>query len=257
MSNRRRVLVLIVIALMEVLSVTPIWAAQTDVLRDVQTAFEREVGGIDVDSIYREKLMRQAEDFIRQSQVQFDSSQFFLLVDRNHAEQKAFLAFYDVTEGKVTLIGGEKTSTGNPARRGFFETPTGIFPNKPANMSYRALGTKNSKGWRGLGAKGSRVWDLGWQRTVKGRGEPMDIRMLVHATDPEFGESRLGRVDSKGCIRIPARFNKFLDHYGVLDREYEGSVKAKYVLPAKRSPVPFAGKFIVVIDSEESRGPAT
>lgn len=252
MSNRRRVLVLIVVAFF----VAPARAAQTDVLRDVQNAFEREVGGIGVDSIYREKLMRQAEDHIRQSR-QFDVSQFFLLVDRSHEVQKAFLAFYDTTEGKVTLIGGEPISTGNPKRHGFFETPTGIFENKPANMSYRALGTKNSKGWRGLGAKGSRVWDLGWQRTVKGRGEPMDIRLLIHATDPEFGEPRLGRVDSKGCIRIPAQFNRFLDYHGVLDQEYEASVKAKYVLPAKRSPVPFAGKFIVVIDSEESREPAT
>ncbi|MCR4276102.1 MAG: hypothetical protein NUV90_01830 [Candidatus Parcubacteria bacterium] len=256
MSNRRRVSVLVVIALLTALSVAPIWAAQTDVLRNVQNAFEREVGGIGVDSIYREKLMRQAEDLIRQSR-QFDSPQFFLLVDRNHEVQKAFLAFYDTAEGKVTLIGGEHISTGNPKRRGYFETPTGVFENKPANMSYRALGTKNSRGWRGLGAKGSRVWDLGWQRTVKGHGEPMDIRMLVHATDPQFGEPRLGRVDSKGCIRIPAQFNRFLDYHGVLDREYETSIKAKYVLPAKRSPVPFAGKFIVVIDSEESREPAT
>lgn len=256
MSNRRRVLVLIAIALLTALFATPVWAGQEDVLRDAQTAFAREVGGIDVYVAYREKLMRQAEDFVHRSQAQFDSSQFFLLVDRNHEEQKAFLAFYDVAEGKVTLIGGDKVSTGNPKRRGFFETPIGVFENKPANMSYRALGTKNSKGWRGLGAKGSRVWDLGWQRTVKGSGEPMDIRMLVHTTDPDQGESRLGRVDSKGCIRVPARFNKFLDHYGVLDREYEGSVKAKYVLPANREPVPLAGKFIVVIDSGESQEPA-
>lgn len=245
--------VLIVIAAFASASV---WADQADVLRDVQNAFEREVGGIGVDSIYREKLMHQAEDLIRQSR-QFDSSQFFLLVDRNHEVQKAFLAFYDTTEGKVTLIGGEHISTGNPKRHGYFETPTGVFENKPANMSYRALGTKNNKGWRGLGHKGSRVWDLGWQRTVKGRGEPMDIRMLVHATDPQFGEPRLGRVDSKGCIRIPAQFNRFLDYHGVLDQEYEASVKAKYVLLAKRIPVSFAGKFIVVIDSEESREPAT
>jgi hypothetical protein len=247
-----RVLVLIAVAFF----IAPARAAQTDVLRDVQNAFEREVGGIGVDSIYRERLLHQAEDLIRQSQ-RFDSSQFFLLVDRNHEVQKAFLAFYDVAEGKVTLIGCEKISTGNPKRRGYFETPTGVFENKPANMSYRALGTKNSKGWRGLGAKGSRVWDLGWQRTVKGRGEPMDIRLLVHATDPEFGESRLGTVQSEGCIRIPSQFNRFLDYHGVLDQEYEASVKAKYVLLAKRELIPFAGKFIVVIDSGESQEPAT
>jgi hypothetical protein len=249
MGNRWRVLVLIATALPAVLSAAPVRAAQADVLRDVQTAFEREVGGIGVDSVYREKLTHQTEELLRRNRAEFDSSQFFLLVDRNHEVQKVFVAFYDAAEGKVTLIGAEKTSTGNPARRGYFETPTGIFENKPANMSYRALGTKNSKGWRGLGAKGSRVWDLGWQRTIKGRGEPMDIRLLVHATDPEFGEPRLGHVDSKGCVRITAQLNRFLDRYGVLDQEYEGNVKAKYVLLPHRSPIPFAGKFVVVVES--------
>jgi len=234
---------------------TPVHASQADVLRDVQAAFEREVGGIGVDAIYREKLILQSGRVVRQSQ-RFDSSQFFLLVDRNHSVQRAFLAFYDSAEGKVILVGGERTSTGNPARRGFFETPTGIFENKPANMSYRALGTKNSKGWRGLGAKGARVWDLGWQRTAKGRNEPMDIRLLVHSTDPEFGEPRLGTIDSKGCIRITAQFNRFLDYHGILDKEYETSAKAKYVLLAKRDPLPLAGKFIVVIDSGEFQRPA-
>ena len=241
-----------------VFSVIPIWGAgQADVLHDVQMIFTHEVGGILIDSGYRETVVRQAEDLVRLSQERFGSSQFFLLVDRNHAMQKAFLAFYDVTEGKVILIGGDKASTGNPNRRGYFETPTGVFENKPTNMSYRALGTKNKLGWRGLGHKGSRVWDLGWQRTVKGRGEPMDIRMLVHATDPDHGEKRLGTIQSKGCVRIPARFNRFLDYYGVLDREYEISEKARYVLLPHRSPLPFAGKFVVIIDSGESPGPAT
>lgn len=235
--------------------VAPVWANQADVLRDAQATFEREVGGITIDPAYRDVFVRQTEDLIRQSR-QFNSPQFFLLVDRNHEVQKAFLAFYDTTEGKVTLIGGEHISTGNPKRRGYFETPTGVFENKPANMSYRALGTKNSKGWRGLGAKGSRVWDLGWQRTVKGRGEPMDIRMLVHATDPQFGEPRLGRVDSKGCIRITGRFNRFLDYYGALDRAYEENAKARYVLLAGRKPALFAGKFVVVIDSGEFQKPS-
>ena len=239
-----------------VFAFAPVWAVQAEVLREVQDAFEREVGGIGIDSIYREKLLRQVEELVRQSQAKLDSSQFFLLVDRNHEIQKAFVVFYDVTEGKVVLIGGEKISTGNPKRRGYFETPTGIFPNKPANMSYRALGTKNKHGWRGFGVKGSRVWDIGWQRTVKGNGEPMGIRMLVHATDPESGEQRLGSIQSKGCIRVTWRFNRFLDYYGVLDREYEANVKAKYVLLAKRAPVSFAGKFVVIIDSGEFQRPA-
>ena len=249
--------VLICVGVLAAFSLVSIRAAgQENVLHDVQSTFAREVGGVTVDSFYREKVLRQIEDLIRLSQIKFDSSQFFLLVDRNHAEQKAFLAFYDVVEGKVILVGADKVSTGNPKRLGYFETPIGVFENKPSNMSYRALGTKNKLGWRGLGAKGSRVWDLGWQRTVGGRGEPMYIRLLVHATDPDFGEQRLGTIQSKGCVRITSRFNKFLDYYGVLDREYERNAKVKYVLLAQRHPFPFAGKFVVVIDSGEFHKPA-
>mgnify|MGYP001611498724 CR=1 FL=1 len=252
MKSMQRVLV----ALAAVFLLAPVWAGQEDVLREVQTAFSQEVGGVAVDPLYRDKVLRQAEDAIRQSREGLDSSQFFLLVDRNHFAQKAFLAFYDEVERKVTLIGGDKASTGDPKRRGHFETPTGVFENKPANMSYRALGTRNKLGWRGFGAKGSRVWDLGWQRTVKPHGEPMDIRMLVHATDPGQGEQRLGTIQSKGCIRITGRFNRFLDYYGALDQAYEENAKAKYVLLAKRETVPFAGKFVVVVDSGESQRPA-
>lgn len=235
----------------------PAWSfTEQSTLLDVQAVFASEVGGVEIDSDYRQQVARQAGSLIRENNAKFGESQFFLLVDRNHDVQKAFLAFYDAEDGKVLILGADNASTGNPLRRGYFETPIGVFENKPANMSYRALGTKNKLGWRGLGAKGSRVWDLGWQRTVKNRGEPMDIRMLVHATDPDQGEKRLGTVQSKGCIRLSARFNKFLDQYGILDRAYEESAKARYVLPATRDPIPLAGKFVVVIDSGVSEQPA-
>jgi len=116
-------------------------------------------------------------------------------------------------------------------------------------MSYRALGTKNSKGWRGLGAKGSRVWDFGWRDTPLKGGHIVQIRLLLHATDPDFGEPRLGKVDSKGCVRITAKLNRFLDSRGILDRKYELSHKAKYVLRRDRQPVQFAGSYILVGDS--------
>lgn len=226
-----------------------------DPLQSAQTLFEREVGGVSIDAAYRVTIERHAERLIHASRMP-GSSQFFLLVDRNHSAQKAFLAFYDAERSTVAVVGGDRASTGNPRRRGHFETPVGVFENTPANMSYRALGTRNKDGWRGFGVKGMRVWDLGWQRTVKGRGEPMDIRMLVHATDPGLGEKRLGTVQSKGCIRLTERFNRFLDHYGILDREYEGNVRARHVLLPKREPVPLAGKFVVVIDSGASSEPA-
>ena len=195
-------------------------ACENNPLRDAEAAFANEVGSISFEPAYGEKIARQAALLIRGDQPKFDSSQFFLLVDRNPDAQIAFLAFYDQDkkEDAVLLLGADKTSTGNPKRRGYFETPIGVFENSPQNFSYRALGTKNSNGWRGLGAKGSRVWDLGWQRTLKQNGEQAEIRLLVHATDPDNGESRLGTIQSKGCIRISARLNQFLDYYGVLYR---------------------------------------
>lgn len=145
----------------------------------------------------------------------------------------------------------DKISSGNGKRKGFFITPTGVFKNSPDFIGYRALGTKNVKGWRGLGAKGSRVWDFGWQKTIK-NGREREIRFLVHATDPIFGEKRLGKIDSKGCIRISGKLNQFLDHYGLLDREYEAQKDNKrfsWVLNPKREPVLFAGQYLLVGDS--------
>ena len=78
------------------------------------------------------------------------------------------------------------------------------------------------------------------------------IRFLLHATDPIFGEKRLGKVDSKGCIRISGKLNQFLDHYGLLDREYEAQKNNKrisWVLKANREPVLFAGQYLLVGDS--------
>ena len=242
------------VVLVAVFSTIPAWAlTQAETLLDVRATFMREVGGVVVDESYQKDLVHQAEDLVHKNQARFGSSQFFLLVDRDHAIQKAFLAFYDAAGKNVLLIGADNVSTGDPKRRGHFETPVGVFENNPSNMSYRALGTKNKVGWRGFGSKGSRVWDLGWQRTIRGRGEPMDIRMLIHATDPDFGESRLGTVQSKGCIRISARFNRFLDRYGILDRAYEENMKARYVLSSARNTIPFAGQFVVVIDSGKSQ----
>ena len=47
------------------------------------------------------------------------------------------------------------------------------------------------------------------------------MRLQVHTTDARYLEPRLGTVQSKGCIRIPATLNKLLDHYGILDAGYQ------------------------------------
>ena len=181
---------------------------------------------------------------------EFQKSQYFVYADRNPDRQLVMVCFYDAALKKVEILGVDKASTGNPDRNGFFETPLGFLKSTPAIMGYRAQGTKNGKGWRGLGGKGSRIWDFGWQRTYK-NGHPVQIRLLMHATDPDFGEPRLGRVDSKGCIRISAKLNRFLDHFGIIDKEYEewNSAKKIWLLKADREPANYAGKYVLVGDS--------
>jgi len=178
-------------------------------------------------------------------------SQYFVFVDRNPRRQVILTCFLNSQDKSITLIGVDKVSTGNEKRIGFFITPCGVFINSIEFLGYRALGTKNDQGWCGLGVKNSRVWDFGWQKTYK-KNEEISIRLLMHATDPYFGEKRLGRVDSKGCIRISGKLNKFLDHYGLLDREYEANKNKKtvaWLLKADRQPVAYAGKYLLIGDS--------
>ena len=124
----------------------------------------------------------------------------------------------------MDVIGGSKVSTGQAGRHGYFITPTGVFLHTADIVDYRALGTFNENHIRGLGLKGMRVWDFGWQSAEKtwlpdhAQGE---IRLLLHATDPDYLEQRLGRAASQGCVRVPASMNRFLDLHGVLDADYE------------------------------------
>ncbi|MDP3004106.1 MAG: murein L,D-transpeptidase [Candidatus Azambacteria bacterium] len=178
-------------------------------------------------------------------------SQYFIYVDRNPEKQIILICFFDSVRKNITVIGADKISTGNQNRRGYFITPVGVFEHTIKNRGYRALGTKNEKGWRGLGAKGSRVWDFGWQKTPKDNQE-VEIRLLLHATDPVFGEKRLGKIDSKGCIRISGKLNKFLDHYGILDKDYEEQKHLKgisWLLRTNREPMIYGGKYLLIGDS--------
>lgn len=156
-------------------------------------------------------------------------SQYFVYADRNEKRQNVLVGFWDEKKEAVEIIGWSKCSTGNPKHgKDYHFTPIGIFANTTENVGYRAQGTKNSLGWRGFGAKGSRVWDFGWQKThkpIKGKLQERTIRLLMHATDPDGGEKRLGGVDSKGCVRISAKLNKFLDVYGIIDANYEAAEK--------------------------------
>lgn len=223
---------------------------EADYLRET---FSEQVGSISVTEEYREIVFSKVSTTMEESGV-ICSPQYLLFVDRNPSVQLVTLLFVNPDGKHMTVIGTDKVSTGNPARRGYFVTPLGFLKNFPGNMSYRALGTKNSKGWRGLGTKGSRVWDFGWVETHTKKGEPYKIRLLMHATDPNYGEIRLGQVGSKGCIRISKKLNHFLDYFGILDAEYERSEskRVRDVLLPAREPVCFAGRFVLVGDSSEA-----
>jgi hypothetical protein len=189
-----------------------------------------------------------------------DRAQVLLVVDRNPAVQEMLVV--GAFPGKPwEVIGAAHVSTGKPGRKEHFLTPTGVFRNTANILGYRAEGTKNENGVRGLGVKGMRVWDFGWQQTDDWRspGARIEIRMEMHATDPDLLEPRIGRADSKGCIRIPAAMNRFLDRYGLIDAELEVAARTNprfaALLAADRMPTAIAGTLLIVVDSSvDGRG---
>ncbi|NDY58035.1 murein L,D-transpeptidase [Desulfovibrio sulfodismutans] len=189
--------------------------------------------------------------------------QYFVYVDRNPTRQLIFLGFYDAGKATVALVGGDLVSTGL-LRRGqdSFLTPTGVFEHLPDNFGYRAQGTKNQNGWRGLGGKGSRVWDFGYQQSPREFRQGIyesQMRLLMHATDPDQGEPRLGRMDSKGCVRVSSDMNRFLDRRSILDRHYERLAAEKpgtWLLAPDRTPVSTPGSFLVVGDTSAAESAA-
>ena len=116
-------------------------------------------------------------------------------------------------------------------------------------------------GIRGIGVKGMRVWDFGWQTTSDWRkdGALTAVRLEMHATDPRYLAGRLGRADSEACIRIPEKFNVFLDRAGLIDAQLlavapdDRAVRA--LLPKDGDPTPVAGDKVVVVDSSEPAAP--
>jgi lipoprotein-anchoring transpeptidase ErfK/SrfK len=189
-----------------------------------------------------------------------DRPQFLVAVDRNPDVQQMRIVLAR-PRGAWDSLGGTKVSTGQMGRRDYYLTPTGVFLHTDAILDWRAEGTFNEQHIRGLGLKGMRVWDFGWQRATKGwgaAGEEGEIRLLLHATDPDYLERRLGRPASKGCVRIPAAMNKFLDRHGILDADYERAAKDdprfQALLLPDRTPTPLAGNMLVVVDSSEKSG---
>lgn len=184
--------------------------------------------------------------------------QYVLLVDRSPQVQAIFL-FWISDAGLAEFIGASPVSTGRRGGFMYYQTPLGVFDHSIANSDFRAEGTENALGILGYGVKGMRVYDFGWvpaNRTWKrGMGK---MRLQVHATDPRYLEPRLGTVQSMGCIRIPSALNLLIDHYGLLDADYERAMaegRRFWVLRPEREPTTWAGRYLVVIDSSRATRP--
>lgn len=222
--------------------------------------FKREVPVALALSPARKELMEQlARQQLEQAGYIISRPQTMVVVDRNPAVQRMalFLAMPGGSDGADwLLIGSARVSTGTVGRKHYYITPTGVFINTADRLGYRALGTKNENGIMGIGVKGMRVWDFGWQEAEKGwlpSREKGPIRLEMHATDPVYLEQRLGRTASAGCIRIPATVNVFLDRYGLLDAAYEHKAledgRFKALLRPDREPSVVAGVTVVVVDT--------
>ncbi len=229
-------------------------ASESDFIKKMRSEFERIVNSnVVLEDRYSAWVESTVEQLALTLPVYDQASQFFYFVDRSYERQIGAVVWYNSAAKKASIIGADKVSTGNPKRKGHFETPIGAFANTVSNFNYRAEGTKNKKGWRGLGTKGSRVWDFGWQNTSHTDGS-RSIRLLLHASDPEQGEVRLGKVDSKGCVRVSAKMNRFLDQFGILDVEYEmrsNEKRISWLLKKDRTPVKYAGKYLLVGESKQ------
>ena len=228
-------------------------AAQTfQTPEELSANFERAVDRrLQVPDAVRKAWMQLAADALADKAI--DKTQFVILVDRSPFVQA--LMILSVTPERVFgFIGAAPVSTGKPGRFEHFTTPVGVFEHSMANPDFRAEGTKNELGIRGYGLKGMRVFDFGWQTAVRGwgNGGESQMRLQMHATDPDLLESRVGTPQSEGCIRIPATLNTFLDQYGILDAAYEADIpngKAAWVFRKSRTPTPWSGAWFIVVDS--------
>ena len=228
---------------------------------DIAALFVREVNmRLNVPSDERSEYARNLNEALAHAGLNSLAPQYFVLVDRSPVVQAAFI-YWRSPNGDWHFIGATPVSTGRPGSFDHFLTPLGVFDHTPANMDYRAEGTRNKLGIRGYGVRGMRVFDFGWVLGERGWGPPgrSVMRLQMHATDPDLLEHQLGITHSKGCIRIQATLNVFIDRHGLLDAEYalrasEGT--RLWVLRADRTPTPWPGRYLVVVDSARKSRPA-
>jgi len=200
------------------------------------------------------------ESALHDEGIQELRSEYVVLVDRNPRVQAAMI-FWKSSTGAFEFVGATAVSTGLPGKYEHFETPLGVYEHVLDNPDFRSEGTLNEFGIRGYGATGQRIFDFGWVTAPKGWGDHglSQLRLQLHATDPDVLEPRLGSAQSKGCIRTNASFNTFVDRYGVLDAHYDQAIakgQNLWVLSPERKPTPWSGRYLVVVDSERTERPA-
>ncbi|MFC0408549.1 L,D-transpeptidase [Roseomonas elaeocarpi] len=225
----------------------------------------RDLGGVLVadDARARHRAVALASRMLAASNTEITVPQVVLVVDRAEAVQRLWVAVAYPDAKVWDVVGAVKVSTGKPGRAEHFRTPLGVFTNGTDVLGYRAQGTFNENHIRGIGIKGMRVWDFGWQTTEDWRksGAVTAVRMQMHATDPDALEPRLGRWDSAGCIRIPTRFNSFVDRMGLIDAQQRAAAADSRalaaLLPKDATPTPLAGDKLVVVDSSAPDAPVS
>lgn len=216
----------------------------------------REVPGLVAHDPARERsLLALLRRTVATSDFVLDHPQLLVAVDRSGVVQQISVVLARPA-GAWEVLGTTHVSTGQAGRFDHYITPLGVFAHTDLILDYRAEGTFNENHVRGLGLKGMRVWDFGWQWAHRGWGadaSPIQIRLEMHATDPALLAQRFGHTASQGCVRIPDAMNRFLDRHGVLDAEYERAaldeLRYRALLLPDRVPTPLAGSALVVVDS--------
>lgn len=249
------------------LSSTPARAEDGTVL---STAFQLEVKPtLDVPEPDQARYAALLESALAGAEIPLFRSQYVVMVDSNPHVQAIFIYWLDAqvpadflsSSDRFRFIGASPISSGKPGRYDYFTTPQGVFAHTLENKDFRAEGTQNALGIRGLGLKGMRAFDFGWVEAERGwdSGRTSLMRLLIHATDPDYLEQRLGVAMSKGCIRIPDTLNIFIDRFGILDADYELALangEKLWMLRPDRTPTAWSGRYLVIIDSGSTERPA-
>jgi hypothetical protein len=221
----------------------------------LKAAFASEVGGSAAPPERARQALAQGREMLAH---RLDRPQAFLLVDRAEDAdgQWVHVAVGGLGASRWEIIGSSRTSTGRRGRFDHYLTPLGVFEHDGSILGWRAQGTPNAQGIRGLGTRGMRIWDFGWRAAQTGwlaRPEMREIRLLVHATDPVHLEPRLGTPASKGCVRVSGRMNRFLDRHAILDAAYLAAApsdrRIAALLPPDGVPSPLAGRFVAVVET--------